>query len=95
MTESTWITTHTMPDGTFDFFRFAAWLHTAPLLELQVELLYVETCAAEFGKLAEITIGKGKDKACQKANLFNSLWCLIDNEIFDRCNPVYKPQSKN
>lgn len=51
MTEHTWVLTTTLPDGTFDIFRFAAWLEQATLLELQLELLYVETCMDEYGTL--------------------------------------------
>lgn len=95
MAESIWITTTTLPDGTFDFFRFAALLQTATLLELHMELIYAETCADEYGSIADVCYGAEKEEMTAKAILHNSLWALIDNEIFIRGNPEFMPKNSN
>lgn len=90
-----WVMTTTLPDGTFDYFRFAAWLQSATLLELQMEQLYVDTCAEEYTALLGVTFGADRDTMQQKVNLYNSLWMFIDNEIFDRTHPVFAPGYPN
>lgn len=95
MAESVWITTTTLPDGTFDFFRYMALLENASLLELQMEMLYAELCAGEYEALARSTFGKAGDDMKLKANLYNDLWALIDNEIAKRTDDESKPQYPN
>lgn len=87
-----WVLTTTLPDGTFDIFQFAARLQQATLLELQTELLYAETCANEYRALTEITFGKAGEDMKAKADLYESLWALIDYEILNRIDDEFKPQ---
>jgi hypothetical protein len=89
MTESIWITTITMPIHEFDIFTFNAWLQSATLLELYIELMYVETCTADWSAIWEITFGAFKNKAALRASFYNSLYVLIDNTIIDRTNAAF------
>lgn len=93
--EHAWVLTTTLPDGTFDFFRFAALLQSASLLELQMELLYASLCADEYEQLASLTFGEEGETMKQKAKLYSSLWAMIDNELFDRLNPTFAPGCPN
>lgn len=95
MAEAVWITTTTLPDSEFDIFRFTAWLQHATLLELHLELLFTEICANEFTALWGISYGTAKQEAVEKANFYNSLYALIDNEIVDRTDAAFTPQYPN
>lgn len=95
MAESVWVATTILPDSTFDIFRFTAWLHSATLLELHIELLYAEICATEFTQLWGISFGAAKQEAARKADFYNNLYARIDNEIVDRTDAAFAPQYPN
>lgn len=95
MTESVWVTTTTLPDGTFDIFQFTVWLQSATLPDLYIGLAQANTLAIAYNERWRLSFGTAKDAAGQKADFYYNLYHLIDNTIIDRTNAALAPQYPN
>lgn len=95
MAQPLWITTTTMPDGTFDIFQFTGWLQHATLLDLYIGLAHMDTLTIAYEERCGLLFGAAKDEAIAKAQFYSNLSLQIDSEILDRTDAAFAPQYPN